>query len=986
MINEHFHIKSDSPAAPDMMFWRIVGHEAFSRPSAYELTVLSENHELDPDDILGHAFDVVIDFFDDKDIKHKRHCQGHAVRFVRMGQFGRYFEYRIVLRSWFWLLTKRTNSRILQDKSVLEIAKEVFDDSPINKVRQTDPVVLTEKHEPRHYCVQHQESDYQYLSRLFEDEGIYYWFDVHGTDENDDADNTLGTMFLSDTSSAAHKSLPISKTLKYAQGNSSVSKLLEIAQGSSSEARYNSIVLWIDSRQLHSGKYASRDAAYQRRLNTEGNFHRSHEFADFEVFEYPGGHLTKSWADEVRRTRGEELLSRSGSLNWALTHWHDVGVGHTFTFEGDPDDMRNKDYLIAACTFVVSHPGYEAEGLPTQDPPQRSVTDTLREALADDAVNAHCLNDYVRLIDGTPELRTDARGTNAFLITALPADELFKPPRLTPRITMPGPQTAIVVGREGEELDVDNKGRVKVQFHWNRYKNVTCRIRVSQPWAGKGWGGYFMPRIGQEVLVDFVNGDPDRPIIVGRMYNDNQPIPYESATQSGFKTRSTKDGTLDNYNEIMFEDEKGSELLKIHAERNMSTSVEVDNFTSVGRYEENTITVSQTNFIDGKQVSFIGFDEKHEERGQSTYVKGLQKNVFFNAQETYVEGHQENFFYNTQKTYVGEDQTLDVKKNRDVTVVGSQKTVVGENRNVDVGNDQTTKVGGKSELFVTGNIESEIGGNRKDFTFGERKDLTVNKHSIMAEEIKITANTNIELMANKISSTAIDAGTMVLGNTSGGYIGFKKEANLGISSSSFGGLKIENMLGASISNFMALKLDSAPLSTSFSALTVLGPLADTAGIVVDSVGAVIAAPFLISSIFDINATIEDYMKAIDALSAAKMEAYNVGLVRLGNGLDTLELKARKRFDYAKTWTHRTAKAVEYFFPSLAGAVVSPLLTPIVSVATRTTANYLDNLSPPPTQGFDDSEGPKQTIPPKQPSKAEVPDPPPMPATPPSSRN
>ncbi|MDR1969039.1 MAG: type VI secretion system tip protein VgrG, partial [Burkholderiaceae bacterium] len=524
MPDTQFEIQSDSPAAPGMMFWRIVGHETFSRPSAYELTVLSTNRRIDANDVLGRAFDVLIDFFDDHGSPHQRHCQGHAVRFMRIGQLGRYFEYRILLRSWFWLLTKRTNSRILQDQPVLDIAAAVFEDSPIKAIQKTQPDGVIDTHEPRPYCVQHQESDYRYLSRLFEDEGIYYWFDAH---------DAPGTMRLSDTSSVPHTALPATGTLPYAQQDAS-------------EARRDSIVRWIAARQLGSGQYASRDVYYEHiktMLGNDANFAESHELADLEVFEYPGGYRSGEQAQAIRPVRADELES-GYQLHWALTHWPDVGVGRTFTFQGDPDGANNGEYLIAACTFVVSHPGYE--GLPEQDAPQQPVTAILRDALADDAVNAQRLEAFTRLLDDTPELQTHLRGSSAFVLTVLPAANAFKPPRLTPRVTMPGPQNAIVTGPEGEELHVDHMGRVKVQFHWDRYgkndQNSTCWIRVSQPWAGKAWGGYFMPRIGQEVLVDFVNGDPDRPIIVGRMYNDDQPIPYGLPTQSGFKTRSTPGG------------------------------------------------------------------------------------------------------------------------------------------------------------------------------------------------------------------------------------------------------------------------------------------------------------------------------------------------------------------------------------------------------------------------------------------------------------
>jgi type VI secretion system secreted protein VgrG len=272
-------------------------------------------------------------------------------------------------------------------------------------------------------------------------------------------------------------------------------------------------------------------------------------------------------------------------------------VGRTFVFEGDPDQTRDGDYTIGACTFVVSHAGYESVGL--QRTP-RPVSDVLRRVLADEAVNGETLEVLEELIANTPALRVGVPGASAFLITALPAEMPYRPPRLTPRVVMPGPQTAIVVGAEGKEHDVDEMGRVKVHFFWDRYdesnEKSSCWVRVSQPWAGKGWGGYFIPRIGQEVLVDFLNGDPNRPIIVGRLYNDDQPPPYDSPTQSGFKTRSTPGGNTSTFNELRFEDKIGSEQIHLHAEKDLDVLVEKQETRKIG-------TNSYTKVKDDMQLS-----------------------------------------------------------------------------------------------------------------------------------------------------------------------------------------------------------------------------------------------------------------------------------------------------------------------------------------------------------------------------------------------
>ena len=235
MADTAFHIKSDSPINGDLMFWSIVGHEGLSRPSFYELTVLSKERQINPKDILGKAFNVGAYFMDAQNESHERHFQGHAVRIVRGGPVGsRYFQYHISLRSWFWLLTRRTNSRIYQEKTVLEVADAVFEDSPIKRFKKTNVDNVTGKHNPRRYCVQHAESDYRFLSHLLEDEGIYYWFDGH---------DKAGTMYLSDSSDIAHAELPAQGTLRYTRDG--------LGNG-----RFNEIVRWVSADRLDTGHHA----------------------------------------------------------------------------------------------------------------------------------------------------------------------------------------------------------------------------------------------------------------------------------------------------------------------------------------------------------------------------------------------------------------------------------------------------------------------------------------------------------------------------------------------------------------------------------------------------------------------------------------------------------------------------------------------------------------------------------------------------------
>ena len=561
MADELFKIKGDAPAAPDFKFWSVIGHESLSRSSWYELTVLSEKKTIAPKDVLGYAFDVIIKFQDEGQGWHERHCQGHAVRFLRVRQNGRYYEYRITLRSWFWLLTKRRNSRILQDMPVLPMLDEVFGDSPISAFKKTSPEQFTDTHNPHRYCVQFEESDHDFIARLLEEEGIYYWFNAH---------DAPGTMHLADTSSVAHKPLPVEAKLEYQSTDRG-------------EVRFNQISAWIAGKRFETGKWAASDSNFKKindDLTTKIDVSDTHELPDFEEFEFPGDYFNIGDGQIIERRRGDEIKARR-ERHWAITGWPDVAAGLTFKYQGDPDGSRNGEYLIGSCTFVVSHPGYEA----MSDAPAGTLRATFDEMLAGDAF-CHGTPDALRsIVDGTLLPAAGVRGVRLFVLGVQPKSVPYKPPRLTPRKRMPGPQSAIVVGPKGEELHVDEFGRVKVHFHWDRYdkwnEKSTCWIRVSQPWAGKGWGGYFAPRIGQEVIVDFLNGDPDRPIIMGRVYNDDKKIPYTSPTYSGFKTHSTPKGGVKNFNELRFRDDIGKEQVFIHAERRMDIRVKKNKYETV---------------------------------------------------------------------------------------------------------------------------------------------------------------------------------------------------------------------------------------------------------------------------------------------------------------------------------------------------------------------------------------------------------------------
>jgi type VI secretion system secreted protein VgrG len=493
-------------------------------------------------------------------------------------------------------------------------------------------------------------------------------------------------------------------------------------------------------------------------------------------------------------------------------------------------------------------------------------------------------------------------GASMFLLTVMPAERLFRAPRLTPRVTMPGPQTAIVVGPKGDELHVDDHGRVKVHFHWDRYdesnEKSTCWVRVSQPWGGKGWGGYFIPRIGQEVIVDFLNGDPDRPVIVGRVYNDDQPIPYKSPTQSGFKTRSTPGGGSANYNEIMFEDKKGEENINIHAELDMSRSVERDDSTTIDRDQAVTVKRDQTN---------------HVERDRKSTVTRNDTNMVAVDQKNTVKGKQNNQVVGNRDTFVDSNDTLTVTGTHSTDVTGARKDTsrAGETRSV-IGN-QTVTVSGNLTYkaakmsFEAGHIDWLVTGSSSKYITVPTGPL-----GLMANKIKMMSNTGIEMMAvGSIDATSVGANTTILGPNTSGYIGMNSEANLGIARSTFMGMSIESALAISISNFVGVAIENslgvkllngaAPEIKSFAIdlqqaglhtfTPGVGAGAGDAAAVAGILGAVVGAA---GADADIAATLKQYADAAKALDDAAQEAADQGLPGLAGRLASLAAVTRGR--------------------------------------------------------------------------------------------
>ena len=513
-------IKSPLPPKPNgddpFLLLSMKFNDRISTPFQCTLELAAENFDADPNDLLGHSMTVKIRH-DDRD----QFFNGLVSRFWCLGKFGNYAHFHAELRPWFWFLKRNANCRIFQEASVTAIFEKVVKDTH-GFIDFKDS--LEETYKDREYCVQYRESDFNFLSRLLEEEGIFYYF------EHEEKKHTL---VLGDSESA-YQDVEGESKIPYRPPGEAVD-LEHVSQ-------------WHSRHEVRTGTYVLDDFDFTKPkvdLEQQSQVDRTHEQAKYEVYEYPGRYTETADGETLAKVRIQELQSHHRRLEGVADH-RGFRSGHQFSLVEYPRESENGEYVLRGTEVEVESGEIEQMG-------------------------------------------QDRQNFFEVKFNAFPKEEPFRPARRTPKAVVRGPQTAIVVGKNGEEIWTDKYGRVKVQFHWDREgesdENSSCWIRVSQTWAGKNWGGVQIPRIGQEVIVDFLEGDPDRPLITGRVYNEDEMPPYDlpdHQTQSGVKSRSTKDGTAENFNELRFEDKKDEEEIYFHAEKNFTRIVENDDVLKIG--------------------------------------------------------------------------------------------------------------------------------------------------------------------------------------------------------------------------------------------------------------------------------------------------------------------------------------------------------------------------------------------------------------------
>ncbi len=447
------------------------------------------------------------------DEKHERYISGYINRFSLLPTVDHYARYTATVVPWLWFLTRTTDCAIYQKKSVPEIIEAVF-----SKYGFADfTLKLRETYEPREYCVQYRETAFQFISRLMEEEGICYFFEH---------EKTKHTLVLADDP-GGHVPSELEPEVRWRPGGGS---------GFSQDENY--IDGWVRGLLVRSAKWAQADFNFEKpRFHLLSNVPTISplKVPPFELYDYPGRFDSSARGEELTRVRMEEEEAAIDVVN-GESSCRGFIPGFTFKVKDHFRADQNGEYLLTGVE-------YEAE--------QGS------------------------LYGG--DVGSEERYRNRF--TAIPKATPMRPPRITPRPYIRGPQTAFVTGPEGEEIYVDEYGRVKVQFHWDRYGKYddtsSCWVRVSQTIAGKGWGSVQLPRVGQEVIVEFLEGDPDQPLITGRVYNAEQTTPYklpDEKTKTTLKTLSYPHGG--GFNELRFDDKKDQEQVFIFGQKDFDLRVQ----------------------------------------------------------------------------------------------------------------------------------------------------------------------------------------------------------------------------------------------------------------------------------------------------------------------------------------------------------------------------------------------------------------------------
>ncbi len=633
-----------SYAAPDLFIKSAVVREGLSRLTETTVEFLSNDRALKLETVVGYDMQVLIETQD----KRLRRFPGTCVSAEYLGLYQGFGHFTAQLRPWLWMLTRNRDNRIFQDRSTPEIISDILADNGFSSNLKSR---LSNAYPKREYCVQYGESDFDFLGRLMEEEGIYYYFV---------ADDARQIMVLAD-GLGGHD--PI-------EGGSKVAFQFR-------EANYrrddDHVFEWAAIEYVTSGKVSMTDYNFEtptaalraRKSRPSGK----HQHRDQEIYRYPGHYRDLGRGTDLAGVRMEAEAARHRRWSGA-GNLRTLAVGATFTLDGHPRVDDDSQFLVTEAThYLQVETDYE-----DADTTEMTI---LGNRLAFDASN----RDAYRCVFGV-----------------MSRDTQFRAPQTTPWPAIPGMQTAVVTGPPGKEIHTDKHGRIKVQFHWDRKgegnDNSSCWVRTVMPWSGRGWGMVALPRVGQEVVIQFEEGDPDRPVCTGMLYNAATMPPFtlpDNMTQSGIRTNSSEGGG--GFHELMFEDKKDEELVRFQSEKDFQQIVKNNAEISIGVEKQDGGDLTQT---------------IHRHKTETLKTGNMSFTVEAGDESRSISGKQAEDVGGNRETEIGGSDSLEIGAGRDTSVATSDR--------LETGTGITHKAGTTIDLEAAAKITLKVGGSTIELT------------------------------------------------------------------------------------------------------------------------------------------------------------------------------------------------------------------------------------------------------------------------------
>ncbi|MCC6552357.1 MAG: type VI secretion system tip protein VgrG [Polyangiaceae bacterium] len=653
-------------------------HEQMSALFSVTLTVVAENHDLDFEANVGQPATFTMRGGHELSPKVRTWTGVLSELHQLAAQEGGLSTYHIEIVPSLWLATQRRNHRMFQQMSEIDIVKKLLGEWGVEPILR-----LTGEYKKRKYRVQYGETDYTFICRMLEDAGVSHFFEQQGGESK---------LVLADAPEKGDLREP----------------RIPFRDEPTVADREHVTAVRI-GRLVRPGKVTMQDHDYRRpptyKLMASASAGGPEE--RLESYHYtPGAFLFES--DKLESTPNADDKGR-----------YRADEGEAAKLAQKRLDAKRSE--ATTCSFETNAldlaPGTVAGML---DHPRSDLGDSKR----------------LLVVEVTHSGTHDSEWTHS--VDARSADAPFHPALRTPKPRISGVESATVVGPAGQEIFVDEFGRVRVHFHWDRESNMddnsSCWIHVSQPWGGTGFGGMNIPRIGQEVLVDFLGGDPDRPIIIGRVYTNLQKVPYklpDLKTQSGWKSNST--GGTGGYNELMFEDQAGKELVRMQAERDHNKLVKHDEQATIGNDRTKRIGRDEVTDVGRDRTEKVGNDEKIEVVHDRTEKVGNDEHIEIVNDRTAKVGHDETVeVVHDRKSKIGHDEQAEVTNDRTrkvghdetIEVTNDRRKKIGNDENIEIGHDRVALVKANEDLTVKKNLTKRVILN-EDETTGQNRTVTV---------------------------------------------------------------------------------------------------------------------------------------------------------------------------------------------------------------------------------------------------------------------